>query len=90
MIVDVTTVEKTRVLYVNDRQSVIDYGQAFGKDYPFIQIIAPPVEGRSFSKFGLLQLQYLFWNTYHEKPSYDYATLLKNCIDKTLALKINT
>ena len=89
MIVDVSTVEITRILYVNDRQSVIDFGQAFGKDYPHIQIIAPPVEGRAFSKFTLLQLQYLFWNTFHEKPVYDYAVLLKNCIDKTLALKIN-
>lgn len=88
MIVDVATVEATRILYVGDRQSSIDYGCSLGNSFA-LNIIAPPVEGRAFSRFALLQLQYLFWNTFHEKPSYDYSELLQNCMKRTLALKIN-
>lgn len=89
MVIDITSVKTTRIMHVNTNEKVTQFGRDFNSDYPDIKIIAPPIAGRSFSKFEILQLQYLFWNTFHAVPEEDYGKLVNNCLEKALNLKIN-
>lgn len=75
MIIDITTVEGTRILGVESMAKAV----AWGKIYRHGQhdVIVPPVEGRGFAKLELLQLQYLFWNTFNEAPSDDYSAMVQ-------------
>lgn len=78
MLIDVTTVENTRVLRVGDMERVQLHGRLYmaqGK-----KVIAPPVEGRGFSKLDKLPLQYLYWNTVGEAPPEDYGQLVSKCL----------
>lgn len=80
MLIDVTAVETTAVLAVATIQRVQLLGrihQANGR-----RVIAPPAEGRGFSKLEKLSLQYLYWNVCKEAPPEDYSTLLRNCLAK--------
>ena len=80
MLIDLTTVELTKVVLVADLHRV----QAWGKIYKAEgkNLIAPPVEGRGFSKLDKLPLQYLYWNTCGETPPEEYADLIRNCMAK--------
>jgi hypothetical protein len=79
MLIDVTTVEGTAVIALGTMRRIQLLGrlkQAEGK-----KVIAPPVEGRGFSKLDRLPLQYLYWNTVKTTPPEDYALLVKNCLE---------
>lgn len=78
MLIDVTTVENTRVLRVADLERVQLHGRLYvaqGK-----KVIAPPLSGRGFSKLDKLPLQYLYWNTCGKEPPEDYGQLVKDCL----------
>jgi hypothetical protein len=78
MLIDVTTVENTRVLRVGDLERIQLHGRLYvaqGK-----KVIAPPVMGRGFSKLDKLPLQYLYWNTVGAEPPEDYGQLVQNCL----------
>jgi hypothetical protein len=79
MLIDVTTVEETKVLLVTDSSALAaEHGKiaiANGR-----KVIAPPVEGRGFSKLDKLQLQYLYWNICSKAPPEDYATVIRDCL----------
>jgi outer membrane murein-binding lipoprotein Lpp len=81
MVIDITTIEQTVIRFVAPRDAAIALGQIYMAEHPGRRCIAPPLEGRGFSKVdSQLQLQYLFWNTFAQKPSEDYATLVKDCL----------
>jgi hypothetical protein len=78
MLIDITTVENTRVLRIGDMERIQLHGRLYtaqGK-----KVIAPPLEGRGFSKLDKLQLQYLYWNTVQEAPPEEYGVLVKRCM----------
>jgi hypothetical protein len=78
MLIDITTVEGTRVLRVGDMERMQLHGRLYvaqGK-----KVIAPPVEGRGFSKLDKLALQYLYWNTCGKTPPEDYGQLIQDCL----------
>lgn len=78
MLIDITTPETTKVLAVAELQP----SQLLGKIYQAkgLQVIAPPVEGRGFSKLEKLSLQYLYWNVCQETPPDNYAELINRCL----------
>jgi hypothetical protein len=87
MVIDVTTVEETKIRFVAERETAILLGKIYALEHPGRKVIAPPVEGRGFSKVDTtLQLQYLFWNTFGLKPNDDYATLRGDCLTEALKL----
>jgi hypothetical protein len=78
MLIDVTSVENTRILRVGDLERIQLHGRLYmaqGK-----KVIAPPVAGRGFSKLEKLPLQYLYWNTVGKEPPEDYGQLIKDCL----------
>lgn len=44
------------------------------------KVIAPPIEGRGFSKLGLEEMQYLYWNTFGRTPL-EYKDMIPELID---------
>ena len=84
MLINTTTVEQTRVLLVANLQRV----QAWGKIYKAqgLTLIAPPIEGRGFSKLEKFPLQYLYWNTCGTQPPEDYTELVRNCLARIDAM----
>jgi hypothetical protein len=44
------------------------------------KVIAPPVEGRGFSKLEKLNLQYLYWDLTQEIPPDEYRDLIQNAL----------
>lgn len=87
MIIDVTTPDAVQVLRVAEMENCQLWGwlyQADGK-----KVIAPPVEGRGFSKLDLLQIQYLYWSLYKKTPPEDYATLVRECLSAVDALPVD-
>ena len=84
MLIDVTAVETTAVLAIATNPRVVLLGkiqQAQGR-----KVIAPPLEGRSFSKLEKLPLQYLYWSICKETPPDDYSELLRRCLTKLDAM----
>jgi len=77
MLIDITTPETAKVLKIGTLRIV----QLFGKIYQAEgrTVIAPPFEGRGFSKVEKLTLQYLYWNTCGETPPDEYAELVLRC-----------
>lgn len=78
MLIDVTTVENTRVLRIGNLERMQLHGRLYtdqGK-----KVIAPPVAGRGFSKLDKLALQYLYWNTCGKEPPEDYGQLVQDCL----------
>ena len=78
MLIDVTTVEATKILQVCPHHSAQLWGkiyQAQGK-----KVLAPPLLRRGFSVLERLPLQYLVWNTTNEKPSDDYGDNIARCL----------
>lgn len=76
MILNITTVEGTCVVAVRENATEAGLLGRIKKAEGY-EMIAPPLEGRGFSKLDKLQLQYLFWNTTKQTPPEDYAELIK-------------
>lgn len=88
LLLDVTNTETKLLLVAGDMHSAVAHGHiAKAKG---LNVIAPPLEGRSFAKLELLPLQYLYWNTFHEAPSDNYATLLADCKQRFEAIPVDT
>lgn len=87
MLIDVTTVEGTRVLKVAGLRAVSLLGKIYQAQG--LQVIAPPMEGRSFAKLDKLPLQYLYWSVCQETPPEDYAELVKRCLAKLKTLPVD-
>lgn len=80
MLLDLTTLEGTSCTRVVNHRQAQAYGvimQAQGR-----KASAPPLLGRSFSKFDKLQLQYLYWNLLGTTPPEDYNALVAACLAK--------
>ena len=86
MIIDVTTVEHTRLLKVATLRESALWGQLYIQQGH--KVIAPPVEGRGFSKLDKLQLQYFYWNVCKETPPEDYQELVRKCLAVINALPV--
>lgn len=87
MIIDVTTPVAVRVLKVAEMANCQLWGQIYQAEGK--KVIAPPVEGRGFSKLDLNQLQYLFWNANQTPPPADYPALVKGCLDAVDAMEVD-
>ena len=75
MVLDITSNEQARIVAIaplKEAQLIGKIMQAQGR-----AVIAPPLEGRGFSKLEPLMLQYLFWNTTQTPPPTVYADLMK-------------
>lgn len=66
MIIDLTTLADVKVLKVGSMRRVQLLGALRAAEGR--KVIAPPVEGRGFSKLTMEQLQYLYWNTFGRAP----------------------
>lgn len=87
VLIDVTSLAQTKILTVAPLKEIECLGkieQATGK-----QVIAPPLEGRGFSKMDAEQLQYLFWNTTQAPPPEDYAELVKQMLEVAEKCPVN-
>lgn len=81
MLLDVTKIEDTKCLLVADMQRVQLLGKLKAAEgIEGRKLLAPPLEGRGFSKLEKLQLQYLYWNTTGKTPTEDYQQLVQECI----------
>ena len=78
MLIDITTVEGTYLRLIGSGLQVELMGQLLKAQG--VKVIAPPLEGRGFSKFDLLQLQYLYWNSCGKPPVSDYGNLVIACL----------
>lgn len=85
MLIDTTVLDSTRIIAVADLQRSIYMGRLLHAEGR--KIIAPALEGRGFAKLEHLQLQYLFWNTFGERPNDDYGILVKDCLEKAKAME---
>lgn len=87
MILDVTDVAETKLLHITDNRRAVHRGyilKAAGR-----KVMAPPLEGRSFSKLEKLQLQYLYYQLSNgQTPPDDYHALVTECFE--LAKKFPT
>lgn len=79
MIINTTTLEGTRVLKVADSTRAILWGRIYKAEG--CEVIAPPLEGRGFSKLTLEQLQYLYWNLTQQPPSSEFAELVRKLVE---------
>lgn len=87
MLIDVTKLEETKILLVAPLKEVQAHGrlaQATGRE-----VIAPPVEGRGFSKLEKGPLQYLFWNTFGLTPPEEYTELVKAALTAAEAIPVD-
>lgn len=87
MIIDVTTPVAIKVLRVAERDNCVLWGKLYEAEGK--KVIAPPVEGRGFSKLDVTQLQYLFWNMTQTAPPEDYTTLVRGCLETVDAIPID-
>lgn len=81
MLIDVTTVEQTHVVLIGNMRRVQLLGALKAAEGQGRKLIAPPLQGRGFSKLDKLQLQYLYWNTVKQTPPEDYGKLVQDCLD---------
>lgn len=89
MVIDTTNDEHCVIRAVAPIQQATLIGQTYMLEHPGRSCIAPPLDGRGFAKLDKLALQYLYWNTFQEKPNEDYGQLLKECLAKALMLPVN-
>lgn len=88
MLIDTTKTEDCQVLLVGAMHRIQLWGRLYksqGKS-----VLAPPLEGRGFSKLEKLQLQYLFWNHCKRTPPEDYGTLVQECLTQLRFIKPDT
>lgn len=86
MLIDVTTVEGTYLRLIGSGLQVELMGQLLKAQGA--EVIAPPLEGRGFTKFDLLQLQYLYWNSCSKPPVSDYGDLVIACLTAFEAMPV--
>ena len=79
MLIDVTTVEETKILLISDIRRIVLHG--YLQKYHGRVVIGPPAGGSGFSKLSKEQLQYLYWNHTGNPPLEDYAALLQACLE---------
>lgn len=89
MVIDTTKAEHTVIRAVAQINHATLIGQTYMLEHPGRTCIAPSLDGRGFAKLDKLALQYLFWNTFQEKPNEDYGQLLKDCLTKALKLPVD-
>ncbi len=87
MLIDITTVEGTYLRLIGSGLQVELMGQLLKAQG--LKVIAPPLEGRGFSKFDLLQLQYLYWNSCGKPPVSDYGNLVIACLTAFEAIPVS-
>lgn len=85
MVINVTTLEGTMVLNVADLPRSVLWGRIYKAKGN--QVIAPPIEGRGFSKLTLEQLQYLYWNLTQQPPSGDFGELVRLLVEVVKTIK---
>ena len=85
MLIDVTKIDETQLITTASSVRHAELLALLEKERGR-KIIAPPLEGRGFSKLPLLQLQYYLWNSFQQTPPEDYKELVKLCVDQTAAL----
>jgi hypothetical protein len=90
MVLDVTRNEDTKLRFIAPIKEATLLGQIYALEHPDRKVIAPPMEGRSFAKLDLLQLQWLFWNTFNEKPFDDYQTLVRELLARFQKMEPNS
>lgn len=90
MVIDTTKAEHTVIRAVAPIEQATLIGQTYMLEHPGRTCIAPSLDGRGFAKLDKLALQYLFWNTFQEKPNDDYGQLLKDCLAKALKIPVDT
>lgn len=77
-IIDRTKLESIAILKIGNMRRCQLHGAllaAQGRD-----VIAPPIEGRGFSKLTLEQMQYLYWNTFGRAPL-EFKDMIPELID---------
>jgi hypothetical protein len=87
MLIDITTVEGTHLRLIGSGLQVELMGQLLKAQGA--KVIAPPLEGRGFAKFDLLQLQYLYWNSCNKPPTSDYGELVIACMTAFEAMPVS-
>lgn len=87
MLIDVTTVEGTYLRMIGSGLQVELMGKLLKAQD--VKVIAPPLEGRAFAKFDLLQLQYLYWNSCNKPPVSDYGNLVIACLTAFEAMPVS-
>lgn len=78
--INITSNEHAKVLFVTDNERAALLGRLYMLQHPGQKVVAPPLEGRSFSKFEKELNQYLFWNSFQQTPPEDYSLLLKSLV----------
>src|SRR5574340_148236 len=87
MLIDVTTVEETKIVKIGKLKSIQLLGQI--EKLNGRTVIAPPVEGRGFSKLDRLPLQYLYWHLLQQTPPDDYSELLSRALAAVEAMPLD-
>lgn len=85
MLIDVTSPEECKLLKLSDRKRTILWGHIFKAQGR--KVIAPPVEGKGFSKLDKLSLSYFYWNLLGAAPPDNYGEMVEKCLLK-LALHV--
>ena len=85
MLIDVTSPETTKILKIANLKCVVLWGHIYKQQGR--KVIAPPVEGRGFSKLEKLNLQYLYWDLTQSNPPEDYAELIQNALKAVQAIE---
>lgn len=88
MVIRTTNNEHAQILYVADIEIATLLGQLYKAEHPDQKVIAPPLEGRGFAKIELTMLQYVYWNTFGERPPEDYQELIKQCVAHALKIQV--
>lgn len=77
MLIDVTTIGATCFVAIAGTKETPLIAKIMKATQPGKQLIAPPLEGRGFSKISLEQLQYLYWNSTQQAPQGDFGVLVQ-------------
>lgn len=84
MLIDITTMETSRLLLVGTLRQVQLHARLLKADGR--NVVAPPLEGRGMSRFKMEELQYLLWNTWGKAPidakgaALGFGDLLTECL----------
>lgn len=87
MLIRTTNKETATILDVGDSDVITLLGQLYKAEHPGQTVIAPPLEGRGFSKLDKDLLQYMFWNTFQLTPPEDYAELINQALTNAQKIK---
>lgn len=77
-----------KVMYVAERDKSVKLGRLYMLMNPGSVVKARMIEGRSFSKYDLTFLQYLYWNMTNTTPSNDYPQLIKDIVEACKKLEV--